>query len=1275
MSKLFNRRWFAVIFSAALLLSLIRPVTAQVTPDQAADMLLNSARRAFNEKNYPFAADRFREFLNKYGGHKDAPAARYGLALTLLDGPSKDYNLAIEQLQPLAGSKEFAEHASVLYHLGLAKRGQGLKELSEATAKPNEAAQRRDAANHRFDEAAQQFAAAIAAYAAKARPPAEGSKELATDWEWAARARCDQAEMLLRIHKAKEAQAVAEPFIKDKAILAKSRYRGLGQYYYGSSSLLLKEYDKAGRALGGLAPFSDPIYGTQARYLLARVHHIQDERAEAAADYDSVLTGYAKEKQAAGEALKQPDKFRNDPEQKARLEALTKEPPPDHVARSAFYLGTLRYENGRFAESLPHFAEFIKQHPQSPLVAEAQLRQGFCHVQLKQYAEAIKTLQTLADKNPALADQALLWIAKAQIAAADPNNVQALDQATRTGLDTLRRAAEKAQQLSATDPEAKIRRGEILMELGDTQQIARQFKEAAATYNQVLTEKTLAQRDEEVLQRLTTALHLAGDYAESDKACQRFIQAFPKSTLLPAVLFRHAENAYFTALAAEKNANLPNRATELPKLFDEAGKRYQNVVDKFPDFDHIGLARYGLALSFYRKGDTEKAKDILETIAAGDRTGDLVQVPYVLADCLIRLAPTKADDALAAGKMEEQLKGAVEQLESFIGAQANAPRTPDALLKLGFCHMRLATLFAQKEEKDKGLAAGRAAYEKLIQQFAKHELYPQAVFERAKCLALMNDPNGATNELRRFAGDLKAAPIAPLALLHLSTVLRGQNKATEAAEVLKQARQQHEPTLAKDPSRAGWVVLLQYHHAIALREAGKLPEARALFESIAKQGDRPEAVEAAFRYGQCLKDEGVNKLEAARKKLALPNLKTEEQSTGKADFEAGTKLVRDAVQYLDQQAEQLKAKQPVPEARARMLYAAAWGNRTLAEAEIDAARKKIQQDLWQKVKEEAAKKAAPGKTPVPGPLPDVPLSAVRLQPAELKARSEYQALLDGFPDLPLAADARFELAELHADRSDWAPAVKLLKEALDKEPTPELTDRVRIRLGACLYGQGDAKAALVQFLAVAQNPKGPLAGQAYYRAGECQIQRGEWAETVKTLAVFRNQESFKNVPGLTDHALLQLGFAHGKLNQWDQSRQTYEQLIGRFGSSPWVAEARYGIGWAWQNQKNYDNAVNVYNEVIKATATELGARAQLQIGLCRLEQKRYAEAANALLIVHSTYDYPELNAVSLCEAARCLIEGKQPAQATRLLERVIRDHPESKWAEIAKERLESLKKG
>jgi TolA-binding protein len=1257
---------------AALLLG-VSALAAQVTPDQAADMVLTSARKAYNEKNYPFAVARFREFLAKYGNHKDLPAARYGLALALLESPEKDYPGAIEQLQQLAGNKNLPEYPFFLYYLGLSQRGLGTRELAQAIAKPPEAVQRRAVANQRFEEAAKQFAAADVAFTAKGKAPAADAKELPPDLEWAARARCDLAEMQLRTLKTKEAVATAAPFIKDP-VLTKSRYRGLGLYYHGFASFLLQDYLTAGRSLNLLTPFDDPVFGTHARYLLARIHHVADERPEATNHYEGVLADYAKNKLAAVEALKQPDKFKNNPDEKTRLEALVKDPPPDYVARADFQLGVLLYEAGRFADALARFGGFAQLYPGSALLNEAQLRQGFCQVQLKQYADALKTLPPLEAKEPRLADQVIFWVGKAQAGAADPTNPAAYDQALKAAVETFRRAADRANQLAAADPEAKLRRGEMMLEMADTQQYAKQYKEAAATYAQILAEKSLPQRDEEVLQRQATALHMAGDYAGSDQLCARFQQQYPKSSLLPAVLFRSAENAAFVALAAEKNPNLPNRVQELAKLNDEVIKRYQLVVDKYPDFPHTNLARYGLGLAYYRKGELDKAREKLEAIPQAERAGDLALVSYVLADCLLRLTPLKAEDALAAGRIQEQVQAASELLDAFVGGQPTASETPDALIKLGYCHQRLAALLAQPPERVKVLANARAAYEKLMQQFPTHALRPQAVFERAKCLVQSGDVGGGMAELQRFNNELKAAPVAPAALLELATLLRGQNKAAEAAVILGQCRQQQEPTLLQDKARADWVPLLQYHHGVALKEAGKGVEARAVFEQTVRQfPDRPEAGEAGLRWGQSLKEEGHAKIAAAHKALAVPNIKPPEQAAATKMLEEGMKAVRDGVEYLEGRAVQLKDKQP--EVRSRMLYDAAWGYRALAAEEVEAARLKVQQEQLKKLQDEAAKKTTPGQTPPVIAPPEVPLAAIPLQPAEQKARAQYQALITTAADLPLAVDARFELAELLADRGEFEPAQKVLAEALDKEPAGDLADKIHLRLGACLAAKGDPKAALAQLEPLAQNPKSQQAGQAHYRAGECLMQTQEWAKAAAHFMVFRDQPPFQNLPGLSDRALLRLGHALGHQNQWDQGRQAQEILVGRFPNSPWVDEARYGIGWAWQNQKQYDNAVNGYAQVTAHTAQEIGAKAQLQIGLCRLEQKRYPEAATALLVVPFTYDYPELSAVALCEAGRTFVELKQPDQAEKLWQRVIKDHPKSKWADVARQRLEALKKG
>ena len=128
-------------------------------------------------------------------------------------------------------------------------------------------------------------------------------------------------------------------------------------------------------------------------------------------------------------------------------------------------------------------------------------------------------------------------------------------------------------------------------------------------------------------------------------------------------------------------------------------------------------------------------------------------------------------------------------------------------------------------------------------------------------------------------------------------------------------------------------------------------------------------------------------------------------------------------------------------------------------------------------------------------------------------------------------------------------------------------------------------------------------------------------------------------------------------------------------NSPVAAEARYGIGWALQHQGKYDEAVNQYELVTKLTTAEVAAKAQTQVGLCRMAQKRYAEAATALMVVPYTYDYPELGYAAVLEAARALAEDRKPDQAERLLRKLLKDAPaDSEWSKAAKERLEKMRR-
>jgi len=1250
--------------SSILLATLTATTNAQVPADQAAAMLLNAANKAFGEQNYPFAAERFREYLQKFGNNPNVPQARYGLAMSLIDGPTRDYDKALEQLNPLSGDANFPDRAKATYYAALAYRNLGLSELAQIAVKPNEAQQLRDRSTGRFNDALGRFTAAGKLFGDKLPKDAVG--KVSVELDWVARARIDQTEMELRLGKLKEALKTAEPFVKE-AMYQKSKYYQQGLYYHGYAAFLQGDYLIAARSIDLCQPFADPVWGTHARYLKGRLHQISGDKAEANLAYEAVLADHQTQKKAATEALKRPETFRNDPPEKLRLETLVKV-APDHVAAASFYSAALLYEAGRFAEAMAKYSEYAKEYPGSALIPEAALRIGFCQVSLKMFPEAAATLAPLMDKQPRLNDQIAYWLGKAQLGqalAADPAKPQDRDNLLKAAQTSLRGAADRSQGMIPTDPEAKQRKGEALLELAEVQILLNQAREAAGTCQAVVNEKLLPDRNEEVIQRQIAALHLAGDYPASDALCQVFLKDYPRSTLIPAVLFRYAENAYFVALTAKKKPDLANRDVELPKLFGEAEKRYRAVVDKAPEFDRIGYAWYGLAMTHFQRDEFDRAEVALNAIAAPDRANDLGYVPYLLAECRIRQVPLKADDALQVGMVREKLEAAKGDLEGFISAYPKAPEAPDAYLKLAYCQSRLAQLIEIPAERNPAFQAARQTLEKLIATYPQAPQVANARLEMARCKAYQGDKGGAINDLKPFTADpLQNTPTAPTAVILLATLMREQNQNEPASAMLQAARQRYEGNPQKDPLK---LALIRYHQGICQQEAGKFAEARATLEGINVER-HPVTAEAALRAGQCRAAEARKLIETARPQLGDPAKKVAAAQT----MQTALNSLAEASNVLDKRADELKASLGTDPARARMYYEAAWIQRGLSEAEIATARGNIELDLQKKLQEEVNKKTPPNVRPITVGLPDVPLKDVPPTATEKRAKELYLKLIEQFPDPLLSVDARFELAELSEDRGDFDSAIKLLKEAIDKEPadkpaTEEQQDRIRVRLGSCLTSKKAYDDAMTQFEIVASHMKTPLLlrAQAEYRAAECLIEKGELAKAVARLVPFRDKGEYHQFPGLTDRAMSRLGYALGLQKNWEGSKQAYEFVVGRFGNSPWIHDARYGMAWAMQNANQLDNAVNYYNLVIAGTTSELAAKAHLQIGLCRIAQKKYAEAVSTLLIVPYTFDYPELSALALTEAARALTEDKKPEQAERLIQRVLKEYPQTPAAKTA----------
>ena len=1256
------------------------PVGAQnLTATERATIVLTTAKSAFNDQNYETAAGQFRDYLRIGGGPKlDMLAAKYGLGVCLIEGPARDYRGAVEMLTQPASLAGFKDRAYAFYYLAVAYRNLG-EQVQAAGAAPPAGAKARKAIDQNLTLAATHFGLAADAFVALAPDTISAEKELPTEWEWVAKSRCDQADVLLRLGQSKAA-ATASSAVLDDAKLSRSRYHNQAIYQYGYASFGLKDYGAAVRSLSRLAPFDQREIGVHARFLLARAHHLAGERPEAVVDYQAVISGWDRELKEARIKLAGPGLL---PAEKDRLFALLKSPTPDYVARAMFYWGVVLSEFGSADEAVSKFMAAVQLAPESPVAAEARLRAAQSAVQVKKYREAAAAVTPLVE-DPQWGLEALRYLAKAQYglgttpvpkggglaavmnAVADP---QALAAAIKQAIVTLQKADERAKAMPSSGAKLTADRAVILLELGDMLQLDRRYQDAAAAYG-TSAPAPAGEIAEQALQRQAVALQLAGDFADADKACKNFLEKYPQSELRAEVTERYAENA----LLAARNDPAAENSNTSKRPFGEAIARFNRAIEKFPNAPQANLARMGLATIQYLQGNFGEAAALLNKIPESERGDDLAGVGFLLADCQLRVLPDTADDALSSSRAAAQLEQITTQLESYIAARPNAPEAADAMIRVGYASIKLSNLLADPAEKRRTLAKARRAYVTLMQQFPNHPLYPVALLENAKILARIASGPQAALELSKFQVEpLSKTAIAPLALIHLADAQRIRRQPEEAIRILTTVRGQYEAELLQDPQRAQWVPVLQYSLALSYKEAGKYQQARELFQKLANDfPKRPEAIEATWRIAQCQTDPAVAEVEGNRRALTAAGKPDTQQEILATLLEANKKL-RSATEQMGNQAAAVAAKVDDSDLPQKMNYDAAWCWKSVGEVEVEAARRSMQAQAVHKLIEKLALEDPSHAIPAPRP-PEIPLASIPIQPGEKLAREKFKAVIEAGGDSPLVDEARLELAEIYMQRDESDAAIELLKDAVAKDPNAELAERLKIRLATLQLSKGDTKAAMALANEILILPRSSYAAYARVIATEAAYQQKDWPAVVEFAKPFiEAARGIGRLAGVSDHALLRMADAQAQQGKWKEARDTLDAWLVRFPSGALTYQAKYAYGWVSENLKDVDRAIASYTEVASRSGGELGAKANLQVGRLRLEQKRPADALSPLLTVAYAYDDPELTPAALCEAAKVLMQLNKPADARRLLERAVKEYASSPWAAAAKKQLGEIK--
>jgi TolA-binding protein len=297
-----------------------------------------------------------------------------------------------------------------------------------------------------------------------------------------------------------------------------------------------------------------------------------------------------------------------------------------------------------------------------------------------------------------------------------------------------------------------------------------------------------------------------------------------------------------------------------------------------------------------------------------------------------------------------------------------------------------------------------------------------------------------------------------------------------------------------------------------------------------------------------------------------------------------------------------------------------------------------------------------------------------------EADAAFSAFFDRFPDSPLAAAARVDLAKLaYADKALDA-AETLLKPLMSEgsKADPAQVQEALYLAGRIAFDRSDWAAARALFGRLAdEHPDGPLRDQARFWRAESAFHADDPASAEPEFAALSSDLGPDSEPWRATSGMRRIQCLVA-LKKWDAVQAEAESFRAKLPAFPQMAEIHYAIGRALQSQAapRFADALAAYQAAIDASpGTEIAAKAQFMRGEVYFFDKDYRSAEREFLAVAFTYDAPSLQASALLESGKVAEADSRPADATssyrKLLEH-LEKFPDDSLAAEARKRLDAL---
>lgn len=808
--------------------------------------------------------------------------------------------------------------------------------------------------------------------------------------------------------------------------------------------------------------------------------------------------------------------------------------------------------------------------------------------------------------------------------------------------------------------------------------------EAKTRYRKVL-ERNVERYMPEALLGLAQLVHAEGDLRESAALLDRLLERHAESPLADAARLERGRvwfdagdhgraRRLFDEVSGSQDAGLRDDADYwigkcMLRQGDHAGAaaRFAEAIGSHPSSELIAEMRYDRAVALSRAGEDRAAAAALEEF------GRLHPEHAMAGDAMF----TRASIEHGSGNYDVSIR----LVREFLASHPEHALVPEAIFMLGENEYlvgrydRAESVFRDAMERFDGDVGERARFRLAMTlarlgRFDEAEPHLLASTDGRRTRAAFRPALLALGDGYFARGDWERAEAALTEYAAL-----GPDEAEADDALLKLGLAQARQGRPLDALRPFEAVIDGFpespHRAQAIFERGQAQvalgewgEAKAAFERVVSEaGDSRFAPYAMKHLGAIARREN-DPVKAAEWYERAANVGGAEIAR-EATLERGQALLAakrypEAIASLTRVVEDREAGEIAVRARAaRAIALARGGELERALAEIDATAKSR------------------------GVLDDATLGTLAYERAwclrELgrgeEAISQYRDLLARSPRPDIRAYALLDLAALEMGGERFTDAAPLLEElqgmldATEGLPT-ELHEQTAYRRGVCALREGrfaDVVAALATFHE--RFPESGVAHSADLMCGEAYLKLNQHQRATAYLerVVSKHPESESCGP-----ALLRLAEARATLQHWARSEEAFRTYLERFGDSESWFQARFGLGWARENQGRYEEAIRDYTEVASRHQGPTAARSQFQIGECLFAQKRHEDAVREFLRVDILYAYPEWSAAALYEAGRCFEEMNRIAEAREQYGQVLERFGRTEWARQASQRLERL---